>query len=406
MTLDQVEGPGSGDVEDTHTRLLTIGDLARASGLPVSALRFYDAEGVLAPVDVDPRTGYRRYAPEQVRAARVVAHLRRIGMPLADVAELLAAAFGSEPDGAVDREPAEVATAAKAVLDRHVRRLQDGLADALAESSRVRTLLDEETSVTNRQTARTDLPTRTTVHVRPGDLAAAIAATRYALSPTPSAPVLSGALLELDGAVLRLVATDRYRLAVGEAPLRTPVEGLVRVLVPTPVLDELRSRLHARAGEAEVEVSVVDAAHGGGRVRVSIEGQEPLESDGVEAEFPAYRRLLPAVQRHQVSVDVAALRQAVAAAPAERREREQDGADYELVVLWVGEDGVEVGPQSPQEDWTGTELAVNRAFLLEALDAPGHGQLVLGVDGPPAPLALRLPAAERPTALLMPVRRD
>ncbi|HEU4676330.1 MAG TPA: MerR family transcriptional regulator [Motilibacteraceae bacterium] len=376
--------------EDRTQALLSIGDLARASGLPVSALRFYDAEGVLAPVDVDPRTGYRRYAPEQVRAARVVAHLRRIGMPLTDVAELLGAAFGPEPDRSV----------ADGVLDRHVRRLQDGLADALAESSRVRTLLDEETSVTQTH------PQTSTVHVRPSDLAAAIDATRYALSPTPSAPVLSGALLELDGAVLRLVATDRYRLAVGEAPLRAPLQGdsgagLVQVLVPTPALDELRARLHARTGEADVEVGVVDAAHGGGRVRVSIEGQELLESDGVEAEFPAYRRLLPTRQRHQVSVDVAALRQAVAAAPGERREREQDGAEYELVVLWVGEDGVQVGPTG-----TGTELAVNREFLLEALDAPGHGQLVLGLDDPHTPLALRLPAAERPAALLMPVRRD
>ncbi|MGN6333909.1 MAG: MerR family transcriptional regulator [Motilibacteraceae bacterium] len=398
MTLEQVEGPGSGDVEDIPAQLLSIGDLARVSGLPVSALRFYDEQGLLAPLDVDPRTGYRRYAPEQVRAARVVAHLRRIGMPLADVAELLGAAFGSDPDR----------SAADLVLDRHVRRLQDGLADALAESSRVRTLLDEETSMTSHQTC-----TRTTVHVAAEDLAAAIDATRYALSAAPSAPVLSGALLELDGDVLRLVATDRYRLAVGEAPLRTHVDGLVQVLVPTPVLDELRARLAAGVEAAAVEVSVVDTAHGGGSVRVELAGGEPLQSDGVEAEFPAYRRLLPGRQRHQVGVDVTALRHAVAAAPAERREREQDGVDYDLVVLWVAEDGVEVGPTAGSED-RGVELAVNRDFLLQALDAleapssgaPGSGQLVLGVDGPPAPLALRLPAAERPAALLMPVRRD
>jgi DNA-binding transcriptional MerR regulator len=372
-------------VEDTRTQLLSIGDLARASGLPVSALRFYDAHGVLAPVDVDPRTGYRRYASDQVRAARVVAHLRRIGMPLADVAELLGAAFGSDQDRSL----------ADRVLDRHVRRLQDGLAAALAESSRVRALLDEETSVPS------SISTMTTVRVRPGDLAAAIDAARYALSPTPSAPALSGALLELDGAVLRLVATDRYRLAVGDAPLREPVDGLVQVVVPTAVLDELRAALAARAGEADVEVGVLDGADAGGRVRVVVPGQEPVEGAGVEAEFPAYRTLLPARQRHEVTVDVAGLRAAVAAAPTERREREQDGAEYELVVLWVREDGVGVGPEGE-----GVELAVNREFLLEALEAPAAGQLVLGVDGPPAPLALRLPAAERPQALLMPVRRD
>lgn len=64
---------------DSH---LTIGEVARESGLTASALRFYDREGVLVPADVDPLTGYRRYAVSQVRAARLLASLRRIGMPL------------------------------------------------------------------------------------------------------------------------------------------------------------------------------------------------------------------------------------------------------------------------------------------------------------------------------------
>ncbi len=54
-----------------------IGSLARASGLSVSALRFYDAEGVLVPAEVDPHTGYRRYTGVQVVDARLVAELRR-----------------------------------------------------------------------------------------------------------------------------------------------------------------------------------------------------------------------------------------------------------------------------------------------------------------------------------------
>ena len=40
---------------------LRIGEMARASGLTVSALRFYDGAGVLVPAAVDPATGYRTY---------------------------------------------------------------------------------------------------------------------------------------------------------------------------------------------------------------------------------------------------------------------------------------------------------------------------------------------------------
>ena len=62
-----------------------IGEMARASGLSVSALRFYDGAGVLVPAEVDPDTGYRRYADDQLRAARLVASLRRVGMPIAEI---------------------------------------------------------------------------------------------------------------------------------------------------------------------------------------------------------------------------------------------------------------------------------------------------------------------------------
>ena len=55
-----------------------IGEMARASGLSVSALRFYDGAGVLVPAEVDPDTGYRRYADDQLRAARLVASLRLV----------------------------------------------------------------------------------------------------------------------------------------------------------------------------------------------------------------------------------------------------------------------------------------------------------------------------------------
>ena len=66
-----------------------IGRLARESGLTVSALRFYDGAGVLVPARVDPRSFYRWYSDEQVVVARLVARLRRVGMPLADVRRVI-----------------------------------------------------------------------------------------------------------------------------------------------------------------------------------------------------------------------------------------------------------------------------------------------------------------------------
>jgi protein phosphatase len=65
--------------------LLTIGAFARTSRLSIKALRLYDEIGLLPPAWTDPETGYRYYAPPQAERARLVAWLRRVGMPLAGI---------------------------------------------------------------------------------------------------------------------------------------------------------------------------------------------------------------------------------------------------------------------------------------------------------------------------------
>ncbi len=74
--------------------LLTIGAFAKASRLSPKALRLYDELGLLTPARVDPDTGYRRYAPGQLEQARLVAWLRRLGMPLARIRRVCAMEAG------------------------------------------------------------------------------------------------------------------------------------------------------------------------------------------------------------------------------------------------------------------------------------------------------------------------
>ncbi|KIZ19053.1 MerR family transcriptional regulator [Streptomyces natalensis] len=80
---------------DRGGELLTIGAFARASRLSPKALRLYDDLGLLAPARVDPYNGYRRYAPAQLERARLVAWLRRVGMPLARIREVCELAPGA-----------------------------------------------------------------------------------------------------------------------------------------------------------------------------------------------------------------------------------------------------------------------------------------------------------------------
>jgi protein phosphatase len=96
----------------THVALMSSGEFARTSGLTRKALRLYDELGLLTPARVDPQSGYRFYAPAQLEQARLVAWLRRLGMPLAEIRAMsaLSSAAAAEKLGAYwDRVEAETA---------------------------------------------------------------------------------------------------------------------------------------------------------------------------------------------------------------------------------------------------------------------------------------------------------
>ena len=72
--------------DDRH---LSVGAFARRTGLTAKALRHYDRIGLLMPARVD-RDGYRWYSPRQLAAARRIAALRAVDVPLEDVRRSLA----------------------------------------------------------------------------------------------------------------------------------------------------------------------------------------------------------------------------------------------------------------------------------------------------------------------------
>lgn len=69
---------------------MSIGAFARRSRLSAKALRLYDELGLLAPARVDEDSGYRFYEPDQLGQARLIAALRELQIPLAQIKPILA----------------------------------------------------------------------------------------------------------------------------------------------------------------------------------------------------------------------------------------------------------------------------------------------------------------------------
>jgi DNA-binding transcriptional MerR regulator len=66
-----------------------IGLVARLAQVSVRTLRHYDNLGLLKPSHVDPLTGYRYYAPDQVLRLHRILVLRDLGVPLAQIGQLI-----------------------------------------------------------------------------------------------------------------------------------------------------------------------------------------------------------------------------------------------------------------------------------------------------------------------------
>lgn len=91
--------------------MLTIGEIARSSGLTVRTLHHWDALGLLVPEERSA-AGYRRYGPEDVARLYRILALRRLGLSLEQIA------------GVLDREGPDLAGAVRA----HLARVEEDLA--------------------------------------------------------------------------------------------------------------------------------------------------------------------------------------------------------------------------------------------------------------------------------------
>lgn len=115
-----------------ETDLLPIGRFSRLTGLTVKALRHYDEVGLLPPAAVDPGSGYRLYSPAQFARGEAIRRLRRLELPLDEVAALLDA-----------RDPKAI----RRVLVDHQRRTAERAAELNAVLQGLQPLIDGKETV-------------------------------------------------------------------------------------------------------------------------------------------------------------------------------------------------------------------------------------------------------------------
>jgi MerR family transcriptional regulator, aldehyde-responsive regulator len=117
---------------------MNIQEAARASGLGVDTIRFYEKAGMLPVVPRDGR-GWRHFPPPLVEWLRNLARLRATGMPMVDMQRFAALVHGPSTPGAIAER--------LAILRAHDLRL----AERRAELEAAQTYLNQKIAVYSKE---------------------------------------------------------------------------------------------------------------------------------------------------------------------------------------------------------------------------------------------------------------
>jgi len=214
------------------------------------------------------------------------------------------------------------------------------------------------------------------VDIPVGVLRALIRRTSFAITAEDARYYLAGALLVLDQDAAAMVATDGHRLAWAQKKTTLNVAEATRVLVPRKAITEIARLIEDMGGE-----EVVSFHQGEGHL-IFTTGGRTLASKMVEAQFPAYEKVVGVTGDKKVSVGREVLHSAIRRVSLLSSERGR------AVKLSLEEGRLEVSASSPELgeareslplDYPGesVEIGFNAQYILEFLAAVGTDEVAL-----------------------------
>lgn len=240
--------------------------------------------------------------------------------------------------------------------------------------------------------------------------AAAVAAVAVAAGRDDTLPVLTGVRMEIEGEVLTLAATDRYRLAVRTMRWQPEDPAVSAVaLVPSRTLADTAKAL---AVDAHVGIALAQPGAGDGLIGFVGSGRRTT-TRLLDGEFPKYRSLLPSETAATATIATTSLLEAVRrvslVAARNTSVRLSFSADG-LVLEAGGLDDAQATETLPAAfEGEPLTIAFNPAYLLDGLTAIDSDEARLSFTTPTKPAVITGKTDDSdPTAdyryLLMPVR--
>lgn len=245
----------------------------------------------------------------------------------------------------------------------------------------------------------------------------------FASTKTSLRPVLSGVYLHAEKGHLTFVATDSYRLSEYKIPTKASTID-ISCIVPTKVLEELKSILSARKPEKqeaakddkekkekkpEPALTPVEVALSSQQIELHI-GATRLLSRLIDGRFPDYKQIIPKDQKTQIHLSVRELLPVVKRMHYFAKEINNNLTfDFSKETMHVKTPQTQAGRDeaslSVKMKGDPNKIALSSSYLLDFLShADGQGDTELSLTDSMHPAVFRFPSNPLFLHLIMPLR--
>jgi len=235
------------------------------------------------------------------------------------------------------------------------------------------------------------------------NLLKAITRTVFATSQNPAKPVLSGVNFIVDKDVLKLVATDSYRLAEQKLNLKDRTEFNIQSIVPARTVQEL-GKVLSKTDEKQVVIEFSQS-----QILFKI-GQTELTSRLIEGSFPAYEKIFPKTNKTKIEVNIEELAQTVKRVSLFARENNNNiklaaTNDGKLLISTdetkVGEEKAEISIEITGEN---NKIALNAQYLADILSYIDSEKVCIELNDKLSPAAIKPCKEEGYVYIIMPLK--
>lgn len=225
--------------------------------------------------------------------------------------------------------------------------------------------------------------------------------TQFAMAQQDVRYYLNGLLLEMQGGILRAVATDGHRLAISEEGDSQGESEDFQIIIPRKAVLELGRMLEEGDNEIAVEV-------GSNNVRI-IMGDTIFTSKLIDGKFPDYKKVIPAGTDKHVSINREVIKQAL------HRTSILSNEKYRGIRFNFENNNLELLAHNPEQEeakeeleieYSGEKLVIgfNVGYLIEVLSAINDENVILELKDENSSCLIRSEKSEDSRYVVMPMR--